>query len=254
MSVWNLPARIGSRSLFRGSRRTFGGNDLVPFERESRSSATGDEFRLIKRQIVNRTMSDTGTGRDPRIILVTSALPGEGKTFVALHLAMSLAQERGASVTLIDCNVDDSDSRFSDSGGYGLLDCLENPSAGADRALSNSSIPNIKILPLGRVGDDAADLIGGSGMGMLLNGLVSKSNNSFVVVDTGAVLAGGAAVALAQHAGQIVFVIEKDRTRRTEVEESLSLLDRVGGAINERWVGFVFNKADPSESLARHRT
>jgi Mrp family chromosome partitioning ATPase len=163
---------------------------------------------------------------------------------------MSLSLERGSNVTLIDGNLDD-DSR-ADGSQHGLLDYLENPAGGIERALNRTSIPNLRILPRGRTTEDAPELVGGSGMANLLRAIV-KTNSDFAVIDTGAVLAGASAVALAPHAGQLVFVVEKDRTRRSEVEESLGLLDRVGGAIDERWVGFVFNKADPSESLARHR-
>jgi Mrp family chromosome partitioning ATPase len=254
MRLFNLPARLGSRGILSGTQRHFGGTDIEPI-RSDAASGVGDEFRLIKHQLVERALADTGRNRDARVIMVTSALPGEGKTYVALNLAISLSLERGAAVTLIDCNVDDQrhSARFSNGRGPGLLDYLDNPSIGIERVLVSSSVPNVDIISLGDERDDGIELINSSAMSTLLRSLTSRGGNGYVIIDTGAVLAGGSATAVAQNVGQVVFVIEKDRTRRLEVEESLSLLERIAGAVNDRWVGLVFNKADPSESLARYR-
>lgn len=218
------------------------------------TSYTREEFRLIKRHIQSRTrVGASAQGRDPNTILVTSARPGEGKTFVALNLALSLAIERDVGVTLVDGDVSGRDlsRRFNLTSGRGLLDLLSG-SAQLGDIVKDTNLGNLTFVPAGAQRPDAVELLSSDRMSRLLSELAGRSANGVVVIDSGAVLSGSPAVALSAHAGQIVFVLSSNETHRTEIEESLTILDSAAGPLEDANIGLVLNKTDSSQSPARY--
>jgi Mrp family chromosome partitioning ATPase len=216
---------------------------------------TREEFRVIKRPILAKIRGgNQPAGRDPRVILVTSAARGEGKSFVAQNLALSIAIERGVSVTLIDGDVVTRGltRRFNLSTATGLLDALHDERLDVGQIQQGTNIDNFKIIPAGGARSDAAELISGDGMTQLLGNLARRSNNQVIIMDSGAILSGSLPTALASHAGQIMFVIASNETRRADIEESLTLLDTSIGSLEDANVGLVLNKISPAQSTARY--
>ena len=214
-----------------------------------------EEFRMIKRQVLAHIQSGQGrAGYDPRVIVVLSAHPGEGKTFVSLNLALSLAIERGQSVTLIDGDVKDGGlSRlFGLGSASGLTDALDDPSVDPKEFVETSNIGNFGIMPVGYGSRDAVELLTGDRMSTLINKLLSESPNQIIVIDTSSLLSGSAALALAAHAGQMVFVISSNDSRRSEVEECFGILDASIGPIDGSNIGLVLNKISTAHSTARY--
>ena len=110
---------------------------------------TTEEFRLIKRTVLtNRWRAEVP---NPNLIMVTSAVPGEGKTFSAMNLAMSIASEKDLSVLLIDCDLTKPtiSSRFGISAQRGLIDVLEDDSLDLADVMIKTNVEGLTVIPAG---------------------------------------------------------------------------------------------------------
>jgi Mrp family chromosome partitioning ATPase len=218
-------------------------------------SQTGEEFRIIKRHVLaNISKTSNPAGHDPRIILVASARPDDGKTFVALNLALSLALDRSLGVTLIDGDLFGKglSGRLDLVGNPGLVDTVSSTSASAESFMQSTNIGNLRVLPVGTVRSDAPELLSGARMAGLLANLLARPGSQVVVIDSAALLSASVAATLASYAGQIIFVISANETRRSEIEEGLTLLERAIGPLNEAKIGIVLNRSGPSQSASRY--
>jgi len=211
------------------------------------SAQTREEFRAIKRNVVANLANASGA-RDPRVILVTSTRPGEGKTFVALNLALSLTVDRDMSVTLIDADPIDHglSRRLGITEERGLFDGL---GQGTTEGQS-TNVSNLTVIPAGRSRSDAPELLSSERMGRLLESL-TNSGSSLVILDSSALLSGSSAAALSGFAGQTLFVIGCRETGRQLVDEALTLLDSQIGPLESANIGLVLNKISPDQSAAR---
>jgi len=190
-------------------------------------SRTVEEFRLIKRNLVgawsqNDLMADR---RASRLIMVTSARPGEGKTFTALNLALAFASERSVKALLVD--VDTQHSTVPEilgiGGKKGIVDVLAG-NLELPEVLIQTNIPNLMILPAGRGGPHVPELLSSPEMGGLLDEMTQRLPDYYLVIDTPPCMASSDAAALAPLVGQIVFVIEANNTQQGEIEAALSTL------------------------------
>jgi protein-tyrosine kinase len=194
-------------------------------------SRTVEEFRLIKRNLLgawsrNDANSDRPAGRS---ILVASARPGEGKSFVALSLALAFAAEADGEALLVDTDADHplTESFFGCRAKLGLVDVLEGRRGLADAVLATSQ-PRLSILPAGRGGPHVPELLASERMQALLAEMTAHHLNRVILIDTPACLASSDAATLAPMVGQIVLVVEAHRTQRQEIESSLALLGSGG--------------------------
>lgn len=231
--------------------------ELGYLERRGTSSNLREEFRVIKHHILGRAKEQrhTAGGRDARVIVVTSAGPDEGKTFCTLNVGMSLALDRGISVTLVDGDVEAQglSQRLGLASYDGLLDFLDDPSASLSGVLLSTNVSNVQLLPTGRSRSDAAELLDSARMEQAVSELLARGSDQIILIDSNAVLSGSEASILAQYAGQLVFVVAANETRHKDIDDSLALLDRVAGPLNEDNLGFIVNKINPSRSIARYR-
>jgi protein-tyrosine kinase len=190
-------------------------------------SRTVEEFRLVKRNLMNAwTQSDLiGDRRSSRLIMVTSARPGEGKTFSALNLALAFASERDVKALLVDVDTQRPGLPriLGIPGEQGLVDVLAGNLDLAD-VLIQTNIPNLMILPAGRGGPHVPELLSSRGMGALLTQLTDRLADRFIIIDTPPCMASTDAAALAPLVGQIVFVIEANNTQQGEIEAALTTL------------------------------
>ena len=190
-------------------------------------SRTVEEFRLVKRNLVgawsqNDLMSDR---RASRLIMVTSARPGEGKTFTALNLALAFASERSVKALLVD--VDTQHSTVPEILGFegqkGIVDVLAG-NLELPEVLIQTNIPNLMILPAGRGGPHVPELLSSPEMGALLDEMTQRLPDHYLIIDTPPCMASSDAAALAPLVGQIVFVVEANNTQQGEIEAALSTL------------------------------
>ena len=221
----------------------------------SNASHTPEEFRIIKRRVLSHlNASEPGTTqRDPRVVLVTSAAPGEGKTFVSLNLALNLAVEPDLRVTLIDGDLSSKSlSKTLKTGSTpGLTDLLHR-GTGVDPGQHGTNVANLNFIPAGESRTEGPELLGGEAMGRLIGSVLAGGSNQIIVIDSRSVLSGSNALTIANHAGQIVFVLAALESARPEVRQALGLLDGAVGPLAGARLGLVLNKTNPSYSAARY--
>jgi protein-tyrosine kinase len=192
----------------------------------SERSRTVEEFRLVKRNLMAAwSAAAAGDQRASRLIMVTSARPGEGKTFTALNLALAFATERDVKALLVDVDTQHSTlgTILGLHGKSGIVDLL---AAGLDLSdvLVRTNIPNLLVLPPGKGGPHVPELFSSNQMVSLMNELTRRFPDRFIILDTPPCMASSDAAALAPLVGQIVFVVEAHRTQQDEIEAGLSML------------------------------
>lgn len=194
-----------------------------------------EEFRLIKRPLLTNAI---GQGADavPRgnMIMVTSSLPGEGKTFCTINLAVSIAMEMDRTVLLVDADV--AKPKLLQYLGVraekGLLDVLRGGSLALPDVLLKTNIEKLTILPAGKSYKHATELLASDAMNRLIEDLASRYSDRIVIFDSPPLLATSEASVLAAHMGQIVMVVEADRTPQAAVREALGQIEDSGAVIS----------------------
>jgi len=204
------------------------------------NSQIAEEFRNIKRPIL---MNAFGKGAAPiengNLIVVLSAVPGEGKTFSAINLAISIAMERNTTILLVDTDVTNpSLSRiFQLDNQPGLLDVLSGNEIDIGDIIHKTSIPSLSIIPAGRNHQYAAELISSSRMHQFVEEIVKRYNDRIVLFDAPPILATSHANVLAHIAGQIMIVVEAGKTLQSIVKEAVSKID------SDKVIGMILNKS-----------
>lgn len=203
-------------------------------------SKIAEEYRRIKRPLL---MNIEGRGaavvQNPNLIMVTSALPGEGKTFSALNLALSIAMEQDKTVLFVDADVSKASAcRLigvpRDS--KGLIDVLEK---GTDlrEVLYQTDIPNLRVLPAGTVHERSTELLASEGMRRLMADLSQRYSDRVIVFDSPPLLPTTEANVLANLVGQVVFVVAANSTSQGAVTEAISHIE------GDRVIGLILNKS-----------
>ena len=213
---------------------------------ESKRGSLIEQFRAIKRPLLMKA-SPTSDNRVPNgnLVLVTSAIPGEGKTFTAINLAMSIAMELDHTVLLVDADAAKSDvSRMLGvQEAEGLTDYLAQPERALSEFLVGTDIDKLAVLPAGRPRANVTELLASEHMRNLMDQFGGRYTDRIVVIDSPPILAASGASILAHLVGQTVFVVEAIRTPQSAVEEALAQLQSV------RNVGLVLNKSRSKEVL-----
>ncbi|OUS08109.1 hypothetical protein A9Q90_04565 [Gammaproteobacteria bacterium 54_18_T64] len=207
---------------------------------DSPRSPIAEEYRSIKRPLlVNIEGNGAATIRHPNLIMVTSALQGEGKTFSAVNLAMSIAMEQDKTVLLVDADISKASAArllgVPDSS-PGLIDVLENESLQIGDVMLHTNIPNLRIVPAGRVHERATELLASQSMYRVAKELAQRYSDRVVIFDSPPMLLTNEAQVVASLVGQIVFVIAAEKTSQRAVTEALGMLG------DEAVVGMILNK------------
>ncbi len=206
-----------------------------------KGSSTLQEFKKIKRPLLNNIMASDVS--DPEslganFIVVTSAVPGEGKTHTSLNLAMSLSYERDYDVLFVDGDTIKRDASLLLGLGSrpGLNDLLNDHTASVDSHILQTDLNKLKVLPAGTFSDNSCELLSSERMNFILSQLL-KAENRIVLFDAPPMLATVEASVLTRIAGQVVVVTEAAKTSQSMVR---SVLDQIEG---EKPVGMVLNKS-----------
>lgn len=198
---------------------------LVP--NQSRS-LLANEFRVIKRPLIANAM---GKGSNPiqngNLIMVTSALPGEGKSFTAVNLAVSIAMELDNTVMLVDADVARPSvlTMLGLPPTEGLLDVVDKDSLDISEVLLHTNIEKLSILPSGTAHPRATELLASEAMIRLLDDVSKRYPDRIIVFDSPPLLLTTEARALATHMGQIVIVVQSGTTTQAAVREALSTIE-----------------------------
>jgi len=187
-----------------------------------------DEYRIIKRPLIANAFG-IGVPRieNGNLILVSSAVSGEGKTHTCINLALSLAAERDRTVLLVDGDVAKPHiSRlFGVSDQPGLLDALDDSHLPLEDLLIRTDIPRLVLLPAGRWSEYATELLASGRMRQLCEELGERYKDRIILFDSPPLLATTEAQVIAQAVGQTALVIAENQTPREEVRAALALLD-----------------------------
>lgn len=223
----------------RNALRTAGLLPAVEYERRHSS-----QFRHLKRPLIAGAVS-TSPSRVPdgQAIMVASALPGEGKTFTSINLAMSMALEKDLNVLLIDADVPKPHiSRiFSVENEPGLLDALTDESIDIESLIIPTDIPRLAVLPAGRQNENATELLSSQRMRQVVSALCVQDENRIALFDSPPLLLTSESVALAGMVGQIAVVVRAGATLRASVKDAL---DALGDYRDQKNVGLILNQSD----------
>ena len=204
-----------------------------------------EQYRHIKGPLVERALGRSAERLErAAVLMVTSALPQEGRTFTAINLSRSLALENDASVLLVDADVANPQASrlLGIEGEPGLMDALLDPSCDVESLTMGSSIAGLEVLAAGHYTDAAAELFGSRRMYDVIERLVSAVPNRIIVFDSPPLLITHEGRALGSACGQIVLVVHAYVTRQEAV---LDALEAIRG---RQSVGLVLNQ---SEHVAR---
>lgn len=185
----------------------------------------GEEFRLVKRKLLDGIAARSGPEAKRRTVLIASSQSGDGKTFCAVNLALSLSGERDLEVLLIDGDVSKPDvpATLGLPGGPGLVDLLADPALDPEELIVRTDLPGLSVLPAGRRANDVPELLA-SRIAPLLERFLAADPRRIVLIDSPPVLAASAAAVLAGHAGETLVVVRADRTTEADLRETVSLL------------------------------
>jgi protein-tyrosine kinase len=193
----------------------------------SARSRTVEEFRLVKRNLMTQLSqgSTIADQRSSRLIMVTSARPGEGKTFISLNLALAFASERDVKALLVDVDTQHSSLQkiLGISTELGIVDVLARNHE-LSEVLIQTNIANLMVLPSGRGGPHVPELFSSNQMAILTAEMTRSFPDRYIIIDTPPCMASSDAAALAPLVGQIVFIVEAHHTQQVEIEASLSML------------------------------
>ncbi len=186
-----------------------------------------EEIRIIKRQLLLGANGKTGLPDEKRrSILVCSAQADEGKTFCAVNLALSLANEKDVEILLVDGDFPKPEilSILGLEGGAGLVDALADPAIDPESLVIRTDIDGLSVLPAGRHVNNVTELLASERTREVLAGLARAHPRRLVIFDSPPALMASPASVLATHVGQIMMVVRADRTTEADLREAVGLL------------------------------
>jgi protein-tyrosine kinase len=190
-------------------------------------SNIADQYRVIKRPLI---LNAVGKGAVPlnhgNLIMVTSALSGEGKSYTSINLAMSIAAELDHTVMLVDADVARPSilRMLGLPPGPGLLDLLEGR-AEMSQVLQRTNIDKLTLLPSGTPHPRATELLASEAMRQLLDDIATRYHDRIVIFDSPPLLLTTESRVLASHMGQIVVVVNAGKTLQADVQHALSTIE-----------------------------
>lgn len=190
-------------------------------------SQLAEEFRVIKRPIVNNMQgSDVNGIKRSNLILICSSLPGEGKTFVSINLALSIANELDKSVLLIDADVEKPSisKQLGIKQSPGLIEYLENEQVTFSDILLKTDLPNLNVIPAGKRHKYSTELLSSQRMYLFAEEVSRRYKDRIVVFDSPPLLVATQAQILAELVGQVILVIAAEETPQNVVNESIAKL------------------------------
>lgn len=222
-------------------------NMLVPGSNINREIQ--DDYRRIKRPLVSNAC-----GRDKKmvnrgnLILVTSSLPGEGKTYTSVNLALSMSQEMDNTVLLVDCDVEKQGvSRMLGLEKMsGLVDVLESDDVTIGDVMLQTDIPNLRVISAGKQHAYITELLASQRMFEVVDEIANRYSDRIIIFDGPPLLPTPQTQVLAKLVGQVVFVVETGKTPQSIVEEALEMIPE------EQATGLIMNKNERLSGRSGH--
>ncbi len=204
--------------------RLVAGGFILP---DAEATNTSEEFRIVKRQLLAAAF---GGGRQAAVergtyVLVNSAHPGDGKTWCAVNLALSLAAEQDLDVLLIDADFGKPSvcKRLGLPSGPGFMDALVDPSTPVESLVLRTDLPSLSVLPSGRYVRNDTEFVASDRTRHVLDRLAAGYPRRIIILDSPPVLAASLASELARHVGQTLVVVRADHTSDAALRDAVSL-------------------------------
>ena len=199
-----------------------------------------DEFRQIKRKLLNNAFGNASkTLHHSNLIMVSSAKPNEGKTFVAINLALSIALEQDKTVLLIDADVlrPSVVRELGVEDSPGLIEYLLGKSEKVSDIIYNTDIDKLKLIPAGKPHHLSNELLASEKMATLANELANRYPDRIVIFDCPPLIGVTETLVLASLMGQGVIVVEESKSSIADVQAATRHLNE------DLALGLVLNKA-----------
>ena len=188
-----------------------------------------EEFRIVKRQLLVQAgdLRGQGAGAAAQRILISSPHPGEGKTYCALNLALSIAAEKESEVLLVDADFAKPSilSALGLPGGPGLMDALMDETIDPAACVLGTDVPGLWVMPAGDAAINDSEYLASSRTARVLERLTENAPHRMVIFDSPPALAASPAAELAKYVGQTVVIVRADRTAQGALEDAISLLN-----------------------------
>jgi exopolysaccharide/PEP-CTERM locus tyrosine autokinase len=185
-----------------------------------------EEFRLVKRQLVSAIERRVSLPEEKRrSVLVSSAQAGDGKSFCAINLALSLAGERDLEVLLVDADFAKPDvlATLGIESGPGLVDALTDPDADPEDFVIRTDVEGLSLLPAGARANNVPELLASERTRQVLARLAAAHPRRIILFDSPPALAASPATVLAGHVGHVLVVVRADRTTEADLRETVEL-------------------------------
>lgn len=205
-------------------------------------SFAGEQFRKLKAQIFHRLSNP------PHSILVTSTTPGEGKTMVAVNLALAISKEIHRKAVLIDADLRKPSIHLDKSEDRKGLSNYLSDGVPLSEVLRKSEIENLQIITAGPPAPKAAELIGSKRMGEFMKSLKEIGDSTYMIIDSPPVFSTTEPVLLSKMVDGVIFVVMAGRTPKEAISRATKSLDR------EKIIGIVFNQTElkPSSYYSKY--
>ncbi len=200
-----------------------------------------DEYRRIKRPLLSNAFGKSSSLVEKgNLILVTSSIPGEGKTHTAINLALSIAHERDHTVLLVDCDVTrhGTSRMLGITDKPGLVDVIESDNFSLGDALLRTDIPELCLLSAGKQHDYVTELLASKKMSDLVAEIGKRYDDRVIIFDGPPLLPTPQTQVLTSLVGQVVFVVEAGKTPQALVDEALDMISE------DQATGLVMNKSE----------
>lgn len=199
-----------------------------------------EEFSVIKRKLINNAFGPLSKSlKHPNLILISSSRPGEGKTFTAVNLALSIALEQDKTVLLVDADV--LRPQVAKTLGFesetGLTDYLSSDNIDVQDIIVSTNVDRLKIITAGKAHHLSTELLASEKMSELVHEFATRYKDRIVIFDAPPLLGVNETAVVAMMCGQAIIVIEENKSKLSEIEQSIALIPE------EIAVGFVINKA-----------
>lgn len=190
------------------------------------------QFREIKRSLLSafNESDEFEQAGDQKVIMLSSALSGDGKTFTALNLASSLAMERDLNVILVDGDVAKPhiSSLLDCSDKLGLLDFIADTSVSVNEIIYSTNITGLYFVPAGKKTEQANELMSGQRMKDVLSQLSGISKNTLLLFDTSPILLTSESKVMASYADFVLLLVRSGVTPKLAVTDSIKTLQEIG--------------------------
>jgi len=239
------------QQTMKNSTLDYGNNEVIQLDKEELESrgflidngtrkSIKDEFSQIKRKLLTNAFgANSKTLNHSNLVMISSSKPNEGKTFVAINLALSIALEQDKTVLLIDADVlrPSLNKELGFTQLPGLIEYLLGQKNDISDILYSTNIEKLKIIPAGKLHHLSNELLASDKMEALAKELAERYPDRIVIFDSPPLIGVSETLVLANLMGQALIVVEESKTSLANIQKATANLNE------DLALGLVLNKA-----------